>query len=133
MLCSCFASDFFQARSIDWPCGLVTVGLGTGVVCAFWFLWGLGMAIQQFPNGFQTHPEWFDLRFILVPRPHKNRNTQTTPVPRPTVTRPCGLLMDRACKKSLAKQERNTNLQGKFKVLSMYLLDTCKMLTLPVR
>ena len=37
MLCSCFASDFFQARSIDWPCSLVTVGLGTGVVCTFWF------------------------------------------------------------------------------------------------
>ena len=30
-------SDFFQAQSIDWPCGLVTVGLGTGVVCTFWF------------------------------------------------------------------------------------------------
>ena len=43
---------------IDRPRGLVFVGLGTGVVRAFWFLWGLDMTIRWIPNGFRTHPEW---------------------------------------------------------------------------
>ena len=38
----------------------------------------------------------FGIRRIVIPRPHKNQNVRTSPVPRPTETRPRGLLIDRA-------------------------------------
>ena len=43
----------------------------------------------------------FGIRRIAIPRPHKNQNARTSPVPRPTETRPRGLLVDQA-------QEHNT-------------------------
>ena len=38
----------------------------------------------------------FGIRRIVIPRPHKNQNARTSPVPRPTETRPRGLLVDQA-------------------------------------
>ena len=38
---------------------LVSVGLGTGLVRAFWFLRGLGMTIRRIPNGLRTLSERF--------------------------------------------------------------------------
>ena len=49
----------------------------------------------------------FGIRRIIIPRPHKNQNALTTLVPSPTKTRPRGPSIDRAWKKSLAKQEQN--------------------------
>ena len=53
-LCSCFASYSLIHR----PRGLVSVGLSTGHVRAFRFLWGLGMTIRRIPNELRTLPEW---------------------------------------------------------------------------
>ena len=34
------------------------MGLRTGLVRAFWFLWGPGITIRRIPNGLRTLPEW---------------------------------------------------------------------------
>ena len=68
VFCSCFASDFFQVRSIDRARGLVSVGL-RGLI-----FWSLGMKIMT-RNGFRTQ---------------KNQTMRTTPVLRPTETRARG-------------------------------------------
>ena len=92
---------------------MVSVGLGTVVICAFRFLWGLGMTIRQNPNGLQTLPEWQFQRFPMISEllsypDSQNQNARTTPVPRLTETRPCSLSIDRVSQKSLAEQEQNT-------------------------
>ena len=57
----------------------------------------------------------FGIRRIVIPRPYENQNARASPAPRPTDTRPRGLLVDQS------------TTEGKFIVLSIYLLDTCKM------
>ena len=48
----------------------------------------------------------FGIRRIVIPRPHKNQNARTSPVLRPTETRPRGLLIDQAIARKTRVQHK---------------------------